>query len=164
MAFCNKPIRLMQNLGRTNRTSPATSKPSNKIGSTLGLRWWFWLSDSLPSTTLSSLPLPNSLDRNKTNAMASAAMMMKRNMICLHYGKLAVRASHNIFNSGQNFNHVVLVVAGGGKKPASTLGNMSWSDNFFNQGLAYYNRNSAHSLIVNHQQTNEFDLLSLLTA
>ena len=96
--------------------------------------------------------------------MASAAMMMKRNMICLHYGKLAVRASHNIFNSGQNFNHVDLVVAGGGKKSASTLGNMSWSDNFFIQGLAYYNRNSAHPLIVNHQQTNEFDLLSLLTA
>ena len=114
MAFCNKPIRLMQNLGRTNRTSPANSKPSDKIGSTLGLRRWFWLSASLPSTTLSSLPPPNSLDRNKTNAMASAAMMMKRNMICLHYGKLAVRASHNISNSGQNFNHVVLVVAGGG--------------------------------------------------
>ena len=130
MAFCNKPIRLMPNLGRTNRTSPATSKPSNKIGSTLGLRWWFWLLSSSPSTTLSSLPLPNSLDRNKTNAMASAAMMIKRKMICLLYGKLALPIWHTIFNSGQKFNHVVLVVAGGGQKPASSAGNMNWSDIF----------------------------------
>jgi len=121
MAFCNKPIRLIPNLGRTNRTRPATSKPSIKIGSTLGLRWWFWLSALLPSTTLCSLPLPNSLDRNKTNAMASAAMMIKRNMICLHYGKLAVRVSRSIFNSGQKFNHVVLMVAGGGKTPRLLL-------------------------------------------
>ena len=115
MAFCNKPIRLMPNLGRTNRTSPATSKPSNKIGSTLGLCWWFWLLSSSPSTTLSSLPLPNSLDRNKTNAMASAAIMIKRKMMCLLYGKLALPICHTIFNSWQKFNHVVLVVAGGGK-------------------------------------------------
>jgi len=121
MAFCNKPIRLIPNLGRTNRTSPATSKPRNKIGSTLGLRWWFWLLGSSPSTTLSSPLLPNSLDRNKTNAMASAAMMIKRNMICLHYGKLAVRVSRSIFNSGQKFNHVVLMVAGGGKTPRLLL-------------------------------------------
>jgi len=153
MAFCNKPIRLMPNLGRTNRTSPATSKPSNKIGSTLGLRWWFWLLSSSPSTTLSSLPLPNSLDRNKTNAMASAAMMIKRKMICLLYGKLALPIWHTISNSGQKFNHVVLVVAGGAKTRE-----FCWQyelvRHFFNQGLPYYNRNLVHSLIVCHQQTN----------
>ena len=153
MAFCNKPIRLMPNLGRTNRTSPPTSKPSNKIGSTLGMRWWFWLLSSSLSTTLSSLPLPNSLDRNKTNAMASAAMMIKRKMICLLHGKLALPIWHTIFNSGQKFNHVALVVAGG-EKPASSIGNMSWSDIFFNQGSPYYNRNLVDLLIVGRQQTN----------
>ena len=39
--------------------------------------------------------------------MASAAMMIKRNMICLHYSKLALRVLRSIFNSGKNFNHVV---------------------------------------------------------
>ena len=121
---------LMPNLGRTNRTRPATYKPSNKIGSTLGLRLWFWLLASSPSTTSSSLPFPNSLDKNKTNAMASATMMIKRNMICLHYGKLALPICRSIFNSGQKFNHVVLMVAGGGQKPANSLVNMSCSDNF----------------------------------
>ena len=115
MAFCNKPIRLIPNLGRTNRTRPATSKPSIKIGSTLGLSRCSCLLVSSPSTTLSSLPLPNSLDRNKTNAMANAAMTIKRNMICLLYGKLALPIQRSIFNSGEKYNHVALMVAGGVK-------------------------------------------------
>jgi hypothetical protein len=47
--------------------------------------------------------------------MANAAMTIKRNMICLLYGKLALPIQRSIFNSGQKFNHVVLMVAGGGK-------------------------------------------------
>ena len=144
----------MPNLGRTNRTSPAPSKPSNKIGSILGLCWWFWLLSSSPFTTLSSLPLPNSLDRNKTNAMDSAAMMIKRKMICLLYGKLALPIWHTIFNSGQRFNHVVLMVAGGGAKTREFCCQYELVRHFFNQGSPYYNRNLVHSLIVCHQQTN----------